>query len=205
MNSRLVEALLEGDRAAAMAEVRADFRERGLTHVYEDLVCPALHRIGELWSIGRVSVADEHLATAIAQGAIAAVYGEVPWPRGGPKVIVAAPAGERHELPARMVADLLALDGWSDVFLGSDVPRADLVTKIRHVSPVFVAVSVTLVAHLAEARDLIASGRDAAPRVKFLVGGRAVRPLDRTVAVLGADAGAMTAREGVDVARGWKP
>ncbi|MFL5263417.1 MAG: B12-binding domain-containing protein [Anaeromyxobacteraceae bacterium] len=204
MHERFLEAILAGDRAAALGEARRHMAA-GLDVFYEEVVRTALGEVGERWYRGELSVADEHLATAIAQSVIAALYPEFPWRPRGPRALVATAPGDRHDLGARMVADLLALDGWDDVYLGADTPLRAVVEKVRAAKPSVVAVSVTLPLHLPAARDLVGALREAAPGARLVVGGRAVARLPDPVRALGADEWASSARGAVNVARPWKP
>ncbi len=163
-----------------------------------------MEQVGRLWQEDRISVADEHLATALAESTLAALYPEFAWPVFGPRAIVACTEGERHQFGARMAADLLALDGWNVAFLGADVPSEALLERARRTQPVFVGLSVCLVFHLPCSRQTIAALRREAPEVRVLVGGPAAREIPDP-AVFGADACALTADEGVRIARAWKP
>jgi methanogenic corrinoid protein MtbC1 len=196
-------AILRGDRAAALEQAHRVLVERGLVCVYEELVTPALEEVGALWEHNRLSVADEHVASAVAQATIAALYPEVQWPARGPKALVAAVDGEQHCIGPRMTADLLALDGWADVYLGPDVPAESLAQRARDESAVIVALSATLPGHLPALRDAVHVLREAVPDARILVGGRAIREMD--AAELGVDAIAPTAHGGVDAARRFKP
>ena len=201
--TELLGALLAGDRQRAGQVALRAFERGGAAHLYEDVVRPALEAVGELWRTNQISVADEHVATALAQTAMASLYPRFPWPAGGPTAIVACVEGEHHELGARMVADLLALDGWRDVFLGADTPLDALVAKAVASAPVLVALSATLPEHRLAVQQATARLRAVAPDVRLLVGGRAVHP--REAQGLGADYAAGSAREAVDAVRSWKP
>ncbi|MHB8876158.1 MAG: cobalamin B12-binding domain-containing protein [Myxococcaceae bacterium] len=151
-----------------------------------------------------ITVADEHLATATAQSAVAALYPRFPWPPRGPRALVGCVQGERHEFGARMVADLLALDGWDERFLGADVPIEDLARMVRDVEPRVVGISVTIPVDVAVVRAAIDAVRRSLPSVKVLVGGLATSALRDAPGSLGADAMAQSGPEAVEVARGWK-
>lgn len=196
-------AVLAGDRAGALREARHHL-SAGLECLYDDVLRPALIEVGERWHRNELTVADEHLATALTQATIASLYAEVPWPRGGPRALVVCVEGERHELGARMVADLLALDGWDDRFLGSDTPVDEVVRAARELGPRLVGLSITLPQSLPAARRTVMSLRAALPGVRILVGGRALAGRADAAETLGADAHAATAREAVHVARPWK-
>jgi methanogenic corrinoid protein MtbC1 len=204
MDKGFVGAILHGDRALALELAHRAFVEHGLAFVYEGLVTPALEEVGVLWESNALSVADEHVASAAAQAAVAALYPQVHWPRRGPKAIVAAVEGEHHGIGARMTADLLALDGWDDVYLGPDVPPAALAAKARDESAVLVALSTTMAAHLPALRAAVHALRETAPHATVLVGGRGLREVQGAVE-LDADLIASTATGGVDAARRFKP
>jgi methanogenic corrinoid protein MtbC1 len=196
--------ILDGDRRRGEAYARQIFERRGVRFLYEEVVQPALQEVGRLWYTHRITVADEHLATAAAQSAVAALYPLFHWPTRGPRALVACAQGERHDFGARMVADLLALDGWDERFLGADVPVEDLARKVQELAPRVVGISVTLPIHVPTVKSAISLVRRAFPAVKILIGGRATRDHQGVYEPLGADAVARSGSEAVEVARAWK-
>ena len=70
-----LEAVLAGSRRTAFGVVdralEAGLELRGL---YLDVFQPALRDVGRLWQENRITVADEHLATAITQAAMGRLY-----------------------------------------------------------------------------------------------------------------------------------
>ena len=197
-------AMLAGDRLGARAVAEAAF-QLGVAHLYEQVIRPAMQEVGALWHANRITVADEHAATAIAQSTVASLYPDFPWPVGGPTALIACAEGERHEFGARMVADLLALDGWHTLFLGADTPTSALVEMTAKLKPVFVAMSVAIPFHLPKARTAVEALRERVPGLKLLAGGRAVMGLPEAHSKLGADAVAMSAAQAVEAVRRWKP
>jgi len=203
-SAAFLDAILRGDRRAAL-QVARDVLDRGIAYLYEQVVQPALEEVGRLWYQNRISVADEHLATATTQSAIASLYADMPWPARGPKAIVACVEGDRHAIGARMVADLLALNGWDELFLGADTPLDALVWKVAAIQPVFVGLSITLPGILPRVREGIERLKAQVPGVRVLVGGRALPSQSEALRVLPADAWAPSATGAVDAARSWKP
>ncbi|MEW6269523.1 MAG: cobalamin-dependent protein [Thermodesulfobacteriota bacterium] len=196
---------LAGDRGAVEVTARDVLQRHGVQFLYESVVQPALERVGELWRANRITVADEHLATATVQAAIAGLYGEYPWPRRGErKVLVACVEGERHDLGARMFADLAALEGWDDVYLGADVPLDALVAKVVEARPAVVALSLTIAFHLPALRAAIARMRTVASAPGIVVGGRAALEVPDLADLTGADAVARSASQGVEAIRAWR-
>jgi methanogenic corrinoid protein MtbC1 len=196
-----LQAILAGDRRQAFA-IASDAERHGLADLYQH-VAAVMEQLGCLWQEGQISVAEEHLATAVCEAAIASLYPRLAWPVGGPPAMVACAAPERHQLGARMVADLLALDGWRVEFLGADVPVPAMVEMAVSRKPVLVGLSASIEQHLPAAAAAIGELRRAQQGVRVLAGGRAVRALPDP-AVLGADAWASSCGEAVRVAAPWK-
>jgi methanogenic corrinoid protein MtbC1 len=199
-------AILAGDHRRALAVARAGQR-LGIANLYEHVVQPALDRVGHLWSQNAISVAEEHLASAVAESAIAALYPEFPWPTSPSphSALVTCVQGNLHRLGPRMIADLLLVDGWDALFLGADTPVEALAELARKRKPVFVALSIAISSTLPAARGSIAALGGIVPKVHVLVGGRVVAMRPDLAHELGADAVATSASEGTRIARRWKP
>ncbi|WP_437787265.1 cobalamin B12-binding domain-containing protein [Sorangium sp. So ce1097] len=196
-------AILAGDHVAARRLVQAPLGS-GLGHVYERIVAPAMAEVGRRWYENRITVAEQHLATAVAQAAVASLYPLIRWPPGGPRAVVGCVEPELHTFGARMVADLLALDGWRTTFAGGRGSLARGLDGAGWGDVKLVAVSITLGAHVPAARALMQRVRERAPGAKILVGGRAVLDLPDASRLLGVDAAAASASQAVRVARAWR-
>lgn len=107
--------------------------------VYE-VVLPLVHRVGTRWADGELSIAEEHLLTGMLRNLLAGLtHGRAG--HGGP-LVLATPAGERHEIGLLLVA-LLARDAGVDVvYLGVDLPAANIVDAARRVHARTVGLSV---------------------------------------------------------------
>ena len=202
LQARFLRSILAGDLPGALA-VAGEARTHGLPFLYEEIVTRALVEVGRRWQVGELSVADEHVATAVAQSVLASFYSSFPWAPEGPKAIVACVAGERHELGARMAADLLAYDGWNVTFVGADVPQDALLELVARERPRFVGLSIALPGRVSRLCDTVAQLRQLVPATKLVVGGRAIAHID--TAGLAVDVVAPSAARAVDVVRGWKP
>ncbi|MHB8800413.1 MAG: cobalamin B12-binding domain-containing protein [Thermoanaerobaculia bacterium] len=184
-------ALLGGDEAEAEELLRCG-RARGADTalLVRDLVVPALAEVGRMWERGEVSVAEEHLATALATRVVARSAGAAALPGGPgrPRILLACLAGEFHDVGIRLLSDVARESGWDAESLGANVPRESLVRFVAQRRPSALALSVSLAGHVPEAARTIADARAAAPEMTILVGGRAVcEDVDR-VPLTGADA-----------------
>jgi excisionase family DNA binding protein len=187
---RLETRLLAGDGRGAWAVVEAALAAgTQLDSVYLDVLAPAMRSIGDRWERGDVDVALEHRASGIA-GRIVGRLGPRFVRRGRTRgtVVLGAPPGDHHALPAALVADLLRSAGWEVHDLGADVPSADFAEVARAV-PRLAAVGVSVMARecLEAARETVVGLRASVPAsVPVLVGGYAVAD-ETEAAALGAD------------------
>jgi MerR family transcriptional regulator, light-induced transcriptional regulator len=202
-HQRLLQALLAGDVEEARACVQAGLAH-GHLYVYEHLVQPALEAVGELWRAHSIGVADEHLATAVARTVVASLYPGFPWPRGGPRALVACVQGELHDFGVQLLADLLALEGWDVQSLGADTPTVELVRWVHRVKPVFVGLSVCMPERLAEAARAARVLRTEAPGVPLILGGQALRTPGIAAPALGVDVLARGASEALERVSAWR-
>lgn len=193
-------AVRAGDRRAAFAVIDAA-RSNGMDirTLYEDVFVAAQREIGRLWQANEISVAAEHLATAITQAAMTRVYDELftSARRKGCSLVAACADNERHELGLRMVCDLLELDGWDTCYLGATVPLESLIDIVRERRPRALALSTSLASHLPRLRETIAALREALGEESpvILVGGRPFLDDPSLAGRIGADLTAPTAGE----------
>ena len=142
---RLYALLTQGQAPEASQLVRkviADGAPAG--QVYLDLLTPALHRIGDAWASGEISVADEHRAAEICAAMIARLGDSFRrrGPARGTAVTLTAP-DEHHGIAAAMAADFLRAGGFDVHHLGINVPLADLRRFLATVPCDVICVSVT--------------------------------------------------------------
>ena len=175
--TRLVELLCAGDHRGA-CDLVAGLIDAGLpaAAVMGRLIAPAMHTIGEMWQRGDLSVADEHLATAVCERVVAGLYPDLLTHRfrSRERVIVAAVEGETHCLGARMVADVLEGHGYDVLYLGADVPADSLALAVIRHEPDLLALSVTRATHGAALERCLAEARRCRPSMMVLLGGQGV-------------------------------
>lgn len=195
------EALLAGNQSAAVA-IAAACLERGASLIDMELhvVQPALYAIGEKWQENKVSVAQEHLATAIAQFVMSACLLQSPPPIPlGKKILLACIEANHHTVGLRMVADAFQLAGWEVQYLGPNVPSAALVHQVSDWRPNLVGLSVSFPQHLSAVRIIMAKLDEqlGSTRPPVMVGGLAINRFDRLASLVGADATASDAHAAV--------
>ncbi|WP_369214971.1 cobalamin B12-binding domain-containing protein [Streptomyces flavofungini] len=185
-------AVRAGDEYSATDVVRDALRAGlGPEAVLLDVIGAVQHRVGLEWAANRMSVADEHAATAINDRAIAALPAERPAVSHG-RITVACVDQEWHALPARLVAETLRLRGWRVDYLGAQVPTAHLISHIHRTGPDAVCLSSSLPTRLALAHAAITACQAAGTPV--MAGGLAFGADGRYARLLGADAWERDAR-----------
>lgn len=172
------DALTVADAGGAERVARQALCEgMGVEGLYQRVIAPAMWRIGDLWEKGEISVADEHLATALTHQAMAGIYGPSLGHKARPgRILMAGVEGERHALGLRMAADVVELAGYETIYLGADVPTADLLHSVAARSPNLVCLSATMPRSVPTLDRAITEIRRADPNLIVLFGGQGAQP-----------------------------
>lgn len=107
------------------------------------ILFPLQRRIGDLWHEGRLNVAVEHYVTKLVQQKLFSVMNQLPVNEFGPRILIACPEGESHEIGAQAVAYIAATRGCQVYYLGPDLPSSDLVDFCEQINPDLVLLSLT--------------------------------------------------------------
>jgi methanogenic corrinoid protein MtbC1 len=169
-------AQLAGNRREALRLIVDEGLLRGLSipTLHLDIIQSAQVEIGRLWQENHISVAQEHLATAISQLALSHLYRHLPRdPANGRTVMLSCVEGELHELGARIASDFLEMAGFEVRFLGANVPAEHLAREVRDSKPDLLALSVTMSYHVPALRKAVTAVREVAPLLPMAVGGLA--------------------------------
>lgn len=174
---KYLDALLKGDRLRCR-EIFESWLKAGvdLSVVYQNLVQRSLYDVGSLWEQGKVSVATEHLATAITESLLNLVYPRLfARPRNGRVAVVSSLANEYHQIGGKIVADMFELHGWRSHYLGANTPSGDLLELVRTRKPDVVALSLTVYFGFDTLYQAVRELRNSFPEIPILVGGQAFR------------------------------
>jgi methanogenic corrinoid protein MtbC1 len=203
LRDRYMRAQLTGDRREAVRIVVEDGLGGGarVIDLQAEVIQAAQQEIGRLWQQNRVTVAQEHMASAISQLSLAALFERAAPARPlGKKLVLACVEGELHDLPARMAADVLELEGFDVRYLGADVPPSDLIKMIGDERPDLIGLSVTMSFNVPALRTAIARVR-ATTALPIFIGGHATMWAPGLAGELGVTAAGTTPAEVVAMAR----
>jgi diguanylate cyclase (GGDEF)-like protein len=180
------EALGVADAGGAERVARRALNEgMSVAVLYQRVIAPAMWRIGELWEQGAISVADEHLATALTHQVMAGIYGPSLGHQLMPgRILLAGVPGEHHALGLRMAADVIELEGYETIYLGADVPIDDLLGAVAARMPDLIALAATMPDSTPALARAVAEIHRVDPSLTVLFGGQGARPCKKGQAVL---------------------
>lgn len=194
-------ALLSGKRNEAYAVLhRCIAQGKSLTEIELRIIQPALYAIGEKWQANQVSVAQEHMATAIVQSVMTlALQHFEPAAPINKRILLACVEGNNHAVGLQMVADSFLLAGWDVQYLGANVPVQSLIQQTVEYHPDLIGLSVSFPQQVRIARSVISQLKskfgDKCPAV--MVGGLAFNRFNGLVGVVDADSFAADAQSAV--------
>ena len=109
--------LLAGDLKNTMS-IYADFSKRSsITKFYDDILRPAMYKVGELWDAGKLDVGDEHIASNTAMHLIEKIGTKPKAKSKGKTILICTPDGEYHAIPCFMMETYFSLNGYDVINL----------------------------------------------------------------------------------------
>lgn len=169
---RALELARAVDAPALESLLRRTAAVLGVPVFLDAVVAPLLRRMGDEWKAGRLSVAQEHLATAIIQRVLEGTIHFLVAPHGAPNLLVATLSGEQHKMGALLAATAAAAEGWRVTYLGPDLPPGEIASAAIAAAARVVGVSVV---HVAERERVLTELRTVRTRlpasVPLLAGG----------------------------------
>ncbi len=139
-------------------------------------VVPMVGEVGDAWSRGELGIHHEHLFSERLEDVLRAT--RMPFERSaaGPRITLAAFAGEQHGLGLQMAAFAAAFAGLQPHVLGTDTPVAEIVAAFRSRRASAVGISISVSTGGPRSRDQLEELRRAIPAgVPILVGGAGAR------------------------------
>ena len=182
--ARFQDALVAGDAKRAEAVIaEAVAAGIGAMTIQTEIIGRALHWIGMEWEAGRLEAADEHLAAAICERQLVAVFETLGSRRRGRfarRVLLASIKGEGYDEELKKAADALHAAGYETVFLGADVGTDALEAATDTHHPRAVCINLPAGGGGAELVEAIGRLRSVDEPPLVLVGGEGFEASDAT-------------------------
>jgi methanogenic corrinoid protein MtbC1 len=179
LRAELFAALLGFDGAAAEQVMDRALGALSPGAFVREIALPILRRIGDGWSQGEVTVAQEHFASNVLRGRMLGLARG--WGGGeGPLALLACPPGEHHDLGLIGFGVALRGLGWRVTLLGADTPVDTIIACAEEIEPdvvvlcaleesVFVDAAAEL-SELAESAQLMIAGDGASGEIAGSLG-----------------------------------
>ena len=201
---RYLERVLEGDRDGAIALI-GELLDRGesAADIHEHVLARVQRELGRMWRMDEIHVGEEHFGSAVADEALGLIRArKTPVPRTGARVLLAAVAGNLHDLGVRMVSDHLRWAGHDTILLGANTPAEDVVRSAIDFDARLIVLSAHLSTQITSVARTIDSIRKSSELegIPVLVGGPPFSSVKDLWQVVGADGVARTASEAVEAA-----
>lgn len=177
INENLLESLLAGDRQSCSQIIGNTIKNNvSVEDIYEKNIKIALYEIGDLWERGKISVATEHLASAIIESILNELYsGIISQKRTNKTIVAASLENETHQIGIKMVADIFEMHGWNVHFLGANVPAKEMTSFVENSKPDLIALSMSIYFHLPQLENMIKTIRECCSTLPIIVGGQGFR------------------------------
>jgi methanogenic corrinoid protein MtbC1 len=171
----LFDALMRADPVDA-TEALEEALDSGFEpiEVLDEVMTPAMHEVGRQWENGTIGIAEEHMASSVANRMLtrfAPLLITAP-AHSRPRVLLACAQGERHVLGLQMACDVLQGAGYAIKHAGADLPAHALLTYAERDRPALVGISCSgSWAAAADIRNAIGQLIAAQPQVAVMLGG----------------------------------
>lgn len=138
---------LNGNRAQLQKVLNGLYLGQYPLHlIYDRLLTPVLHRIGDLWHAQQISVVEEHFASQAIRDCITRLQGIIRIPEE--KIATALCLNfsrELHDIALKMVDHILESLGYEVLFSGQITPLLDIETIFARITPQKVYLSSTMI------------------------------------------------------------
>lgn len=177
-HTKIARLLLEGKENEAIEYIHSIQNPINRLALYEELLTPSMYHIGELWENNEISVADEHLATALCDYILSRLDNEKVEVVHDKKVLLFGVEEEQHYLGLKMVASIFRENGWHVRYLGPNLPLDHARKQIENFQPDVIGVSAALSYRLPVLKETIESFEDLSWKPITLIGGRMAKEYD---------------------------
>lgn len=167
---RFLEAITRMDVVTADLEISRAATLFPARDLIKQIVAPLLEEIGRRWAHREFGVAHEHVATNLLRNLLSSLIRLYPPDGHAETLVLATPAGERHEFGILLAALLAATRGWRVIYVGVDLPADEIAYAVRITKARYLALSLINQQPEADA-ELRALAQQLSAPVRVWVGG----------------------------------
>jgi len=149
---------------------------KGIEKTITQIIFPYLERIGILWITNHINPAQEHLVTnVIRQKLIIGIETATPHVNLGQSILLFLPEGEHHELGLLYMYYMLKVRGIKVIYLGTNVPIADIKFLSELKKPEFLYTHLTSVANNFNFEKFLNNVALKIPNIPIVISGQLVQ------------------------------
>jgi methanogenic corrinoid protein MtbC1 len=155
-DSAFFHALVAGcEEEAANILINSYLNDTAPPQIFDEMICPVMRRIGDLWFCGELSVAQEHLATRTAVNAVHKLRSVLPVADiTGEIAMCCAFEGDLHELPTHLAQIVLENERFEVINFGANTPLYSFAEEVGCYAPNVICISATMLTDIERlARD----------------------------------------------------
>ena len=127
-----IRACMEFSETTAEQTLNQAFSMFPVESVCLEVLQRGMSEIGERWYQNRVSVQQEHFASALAMRRLDALLSASPYPTRNQTVVVGCPPDEWHTFTPLLLALLLRRRGLNIIYLGANVPTEQFANTVQN-------------------------------------------------------------------------
>lgn len=141
----LSNAMLSYDEQAFSEVLGCCMEELGLTRTMDQVLFPFMKKIGMLWQTGTIEPSHEHFASNLIREKIIVEIDKTVKPEitNAKRFVLFLPEGEMHETGLLFARYLLKRCGHETLYLGQDIPYADVQKVIKSYNADFAFIVLT--------------------------------------------------------------
>lgn len=145
------------------------------------VVVPLLNNIGERWQEGTLRIAQEHIASTVIRTFLYNQRDSYKSTGFGPRILITTPTGQQHEFGALLTTLIASSEGWDAVYLGPDLPSAEIIAAAEMLKPKVVALSIVYQSEDEQLTREIEKLKYLPENVHLVVGGAGSRFYKKTI------------------------
>ena len=199
----LADAILRGLKAEAAARTREALETREELDVVNELLIPALDRVGDLYEKQEIFLPQLINAANAACAGFDVIRDRLAKAGGDTvsrgKIVLATVFGDIHDIGKNIVRVVLENYGYTVIDLGRDVPAEQVVEAVIREDVRLVGLSALMTTTVGSMADTITAIRRSGHDCKIMVGGAVLTP--EYAEEIGADYYAKDAKQSADIAR----
>ena len=201
--SELYEALIALDTPKATALFEQAISGKGPVLAVEEMMVPALMRMGEEWSSGKIALSQTYMGSRICESIVDRLLPQgTEQQKGLPKTAIAV-LSDYHMLGKRMVLSVLRASGWPVIDYGRQ-ETDELVERVLKDDTKILLISVLMLPSALKVREVRSALDTRGAKVRIAVGGAPFLFDPGLWREVGADAMGKSAADAVTIVQRWR-